>query len=58
MANKSSINRKSMMLEGKISIVWVKRANMWCKTWFEHDHTKSTATQKQEWSSEKPDEPK
>ena len=58
MASKSGGGTRSKMIEGKISIKYVKRAKMWCKTWFEYDHTKSTATQKQEWSSEKPDESK
>lgn len=56
MASKASSGIRSRMQEGKISIKYVKRARMWCKTWFEYDHTKGTATQKQEWSKDKPNE--
>lgn len=56
MAHKASSGSKSKMPEGKVSIKYVKRAKMWCKTWFEYDHTRGTATQKQEWTEEKPNE--
>lgn len=55
MANKSSTNVKSKMPEGKVSIIYVKKAGMWCKTWFEYSD-KGTVTQKQAWSQEKPNE--
>ena len=32
-----------------VHVVWVKKAGMWCKTWFDEK-----GTQKQEWSVEKP----
>lgn len=54
MASKAPVGTKSKMPEGKVSIVFVKKANMWCKTWFEYDHTRGTATQKQEWTDAKP----
>lgn len=44
------------MKEGKVSIKFVKRAKMWCKTWFEYDAQRGTAKQMQEWSTEKPKE--
>jgi len=56
MAQKTGTGLKSKMPEGKISIKFVKKAGMWCKTWFEYDHQRGTATQKQEWSKEKPNE--
>jgi hypothetical protein len=58
MANKASSGIKSRMPEGKVSIKYVKRAKMWCKTWFEYDHERGTAKQVQEWSTEKPNESK
>lgn len=56
MARKTNQGMRSRMPEGKVSIRYVKRAKMWCKTWFEYDHTRGTATQRQEWSEEKPSE--
>lgn len=56
MPNKANVGMKSKMPEGKVSIKYVKRAKMWCKTWFEYDAVRGTATQKQEWSQEKPSE--
>lgn len=53
MARKMNTGRKSVMPEGVVSIKWVKRANMWCKTWFEYSD-RMGATQKQEWSIDKP----
>lgn len=50
MASKSGQGIKSKMPEGKVSIKYVKRAKMWCRTWFEG------IQQKQEWSVEKPNE--
>lgn len=44
------------MKPGKVSIKFVKRANMWCKTWFEYNEKTNIGTQKQEWYSEKPSE--
>lgn len=55
MARKQSSGLKSKMPEGVVSIKYVKKAGMWCKTWFEYDHRRGTATQKQEWTREKPD---
>ena len=54
MPSKNSSGIKGKMLEGKIYVKWVKRANMWCKTWFEYNEKTGAATQKQEWTSEKP----
>lgn len=48
MARKTGGGMKSKMPEGKISIKYVKRARMWCKTWFE-DYK-----QMQEWTLEEP----
>lgn len=56
MARKTNVGTRSKMKEGKISIVYVKRARMWCKTWFEYDHERGTAVQKQEWTTEKPND--
>lgn len=53
MAAKGNRGQASKMPEGKVSIKWVKRANMWCKTWFEYSD-KGGATQKQEWLATKP----
>lgn len=55
MARKTGGGLKSKMKEGKVSIVYVKKARMWCKTWFEYDE-RGGATQKQEWTTEKPNE--
>lgn len=55
MPNKASVGVKSRMVEGKVSIRYVKKARMWCKTWFEYDHERGTATQKQEWTIDKPE---
>lgn len=41
------------MPEGKVSIKYVKRAKMWCKTWFEYND-RTGPSQKQEWTMEKP----
>lgn len=54
MANKASVGVKSKMPEGKVNIKWVKRAQMWCKTWFQYDQERGTAKQMQEWTAEKP----
>lgn len=56
MARKIGGGVRTRMPEGKVSIRFVKRARMWCKTWFEYDHDRGTATQKQEWSVDKPNE--
>lgn len=48
MAHKSGKNLKSKMPEGAVSIKYVRRAGMWCKTWFENGQ------QKQEWSTKEP----
>lgn len=50
MASKTGTGVKSKMPAGKVSIKYVKRAKMWCKTWFED------FAQKQEWTQEKPNE--
>lgn len=50
MTRKTGGGLKSKMPEDRVSIKYVKRARMWCKTWFEG------FTQKQEWSKEKPEE--
>lgn len=42
------------MKEGEVKIKWVKKAGLWCKTWFERDN-KGVLHQKQEWCVEKPD---
>ena len=55
MASKAGQGMRGAMPEGKVYIKFVKRANMWCKTWFEYSD-KGTVTQKQEWSAEKPNE--
>lgn len=44
------------MKPGEVSIKFVKRANMWCKTWFEVNEKTGAKSQKIEWYSEKPDE--
>lgn len=49
MASKSGRGIPSKMPEGKVSVVWVKKANMWCKTWFEG------GKQMQEWSTDRPE---
>ncbi len=56
MASKSGSGVRSKMKEGKISIKFVKRANMWCKTWFEYDHERGTVKHMQEWTADKPNE--
>lgn len=48
MASKAKNGVRSAMPQGKVSIKYVKRAKMWCKTWFEG------ASQKQEWTVEEP----
>lgn len=37
-------------------VVFVKKAGMWCKTWFEPNDRTGEMTQKQEWTMEKPRE--
>lgn len=44
----ASKNTGPKTVSKRVSIVWVKRANMWCKTYFEG------FKQIQEWSSDKP----
>lgn len=56
MAHKASVGIKSRMPEGKVSVKYVKRAKMWCKTYFEYNHDRGTATQRQEWTIDKPSE--
>ena len=46
---------KSKMPEGKVSIVYVKKAKMWCKTWFE-TNDRGVTSQRQDWSTEKPED--
>lgn len=48
MARKAGGGMRTKMPEGKVSIKYVKRAKMWCKTWFED------FTQRQEWTIEEP----
>lgn len=48
MARKTGGGLRSKMPEGKVHITYVKKAGMWCKTWFED------FTQKQEWTVDKP----
>ena len=48
-----TVNKKARMdMEGRTLIKWVKKAMSWCKTTF------PSGVQKQEWSREKPINPK
>lgn len=41
---------KKLTQRNDIFVKWVKKANMWCKTWWD-----DKGAQKQEWFIEKPD---
>ena len=53
MSRKIGQGMKTQMPEGKVSIRYVKKARMWCKTWFDYSN-KGNIIQKQKWTVEKP----
>lgn len=54
---KAATPHKTINYPKEAKIKFVKKAGLWCKTWFEKDRT-GKYLQKQEWFSEKPKEAK